>query len=94
MRFTWSETKRALNIQQHGLDFVDAQKLWAEFHVVIAARTVEGEKRWGLVARLDGGCWVAIFTMRGENVRLFSCHRADSRWERHYEDREKKKDDS
>jgi uncharacterized DUF497 family protein len=24
MRFTWSEPKRRLNLQQHGLDFVDA----------------------------------------------------------------------
>ena len=24
MRFTWSDAKRKLNLQQHGLDFVDA----------------------------------------------------------------------
>lgn len=26
MRFTWSETKRKLNLDQHGLDFVDAPR--------------------------------------------------------------------
>ena len=29
MRFTWDEAKRALNIEQHGLDFVDAQRVFA-----------------------------------------------------------------
>jgi len=28
MRFTWSETKRKLNIQTHGLDFVDAPRVF------------------------------------------------------------------
>jgi len=26
VRFTWSETKRKLNLDQHGLDFVDAPR--------------------------------------------------------------------
>jgi hypothetical protein len=28
MRFTWDETKRKLNIQTHGFDFVDAPKVF------------------------------------------------------------------
>jgi uncharacterized protein (DUF4415 family) len=28
MRFTWSEAKRTLNIEQHGLDFVGAQRIF------------------------------------------------------------------
>ena len=27
MRFTWSEAKRQLNLEQHGLDFVDAARV-------------------------------------------------------------------
>ena len=28
MRFTWSEAKRKLNIEQHGFDFVDAPRVF------------------------------------------------------------------
>ena len=28
MRFTWSEAKRKLNIQQHGFDFADAPRVF------------------------------------------------------------------
>lgn len=29
MRFTWSEGERSLNLNQHGLDFVDAPSVFA-----------------------------------------------------------------
>jgi uncharacterized DUF497 family protein len=29
MRFTWDEKKRTNNLQDHGLDFVDAQEVFA-----------------------------------------------------------------
>lgn len=29
MKFTWSERKHALNLKQHGLDFVDAPTVFA-----------------------------------------------------------------
>jgi len=28
MRFTWSDAKRKLNIEQHGFDFVDAPRVF------------------------------------------------------------------
>jgi uncharacterized DUF497 family protein len=28
MRFTWSDAKRKLNIEQHGFDFADAQRVF------------------------------------------------------------------
>jgi len=68
--------------------------LWEECHVVILARAVAGEERHTLVAMMDGDCWMAVFTMRGEAVRLITCHRADRRLEKIYEDQDQKKNDS
>jgi len=31
MQFTWSERKRAINIKEHGLDFVDAPSVFEGF---------------------------------------------------------------
>ena len=28
MRFTWSERKRSINLKEHGLDFVDAPRVF------------------------------------------------------------------
>lgn len=94
MRFEFDPKKSRLNWERHGIDFEDAQALWAEFHIVIPARSVPGEERYALVARLDGDCWMAVFTMRGEVVRLITCHRADGRLEREYEVKNQKKNDS
>ena len=94
MRFEFDPKKSRLNWERHGIDFEDAQALWEEFHVVIAAKPVAAEVRHTLLARINGDCWAAVFTMRGEVVRLISCHRADGRLERIYEDQDKKKTDS
>lgn len=94
MRFEFDPKKSRLNWERHGIDFEDAQALWEEFHVVVPARAVAGEERHMLVAMMDGDCWAAVFTMRGEVVRLISCHRADGRLEREYEVKNQKKNDS
>lgn len=94
MRFEYDSRKSRLNWERHGIDFEDAQALCAEFHIVLPAKSVAGEERYALVARLDGDCWAAVFTMRGEVVRLISCHREDGRLERIYEDKNQKKNDS
>ncbi|MDP3542033.1 MAG: BrnT family toxin [Elusimicrobiota bacterium] len=94
MRFEFDPGKSRRNWERHGIDFEEAQELWAQPHVVIAAKTVAKEIRYTLVAAMDGDCWAAVFTMRGETVRLISCHRADRRLERIYEEQEQKKNDS
>ena len=94
MRFEFDPKKSRLNWERHGIDFEEAQALWEESHVISAAKTVADEVRYTLLALMNGDCWAAVFTMRGEVVRLISCHRADGRLERIYEDQGKKKTDS
>lgn len=94
MRFEFDPEKSRRNWERHGLDFEEAQELWAETYVVIPAKTVAGETRYAFMAMKDGDCWAAFFTMRGETVRLISCHRADRRLERIYEDEDQKKKSS
>ncbi|HBL18403.1 MAG TPA: hypothetical protein DD417_17015 [Elusimicrobia bacterium] len=59
--------------------------IWDETHVILPAKNVTGEIRLLLLARMDGKCYAAVFTRRGEAIRLISCHRADRRLERIYE---------
>jgi uncharacterized DUF497 family protein len=83
VEFEFDPNKSALNRECHGIDFFEAQELWAADHVVFPSKDAR-EDRQILVAKLGGLVYIAIFTMRGPRVRLISCHRADGRWERIY----------
>ena len=56
MEFTWSETKRATNIKDHGLDFIDAQSVFEGMtYTVKEDRFSYGEQRFvtlGLLAEI------------------------------------------
>ncbi len=61
---------KALSKRKHGIDFEEAQELWADSSLVeIPARTSD-EPRWLLVGKIDQKHWSAVITRRGENVRL------------------------
>jgi uncharacterized DUF497 family protein len=85
MEFEFNAQKEELNRRRHGIDFLEAQELWAHPHAVIAARSVGGEKREMIIGALAGRVYAAIFTLRAGRIRLISCHRADVRLERIYE---------
>jgi len=66
----------AENKRKHGIDFEDAQRLWADPGVMeIPARTSD-EPRWLLIGKIDEKHWSAIITKRGENIRLISVRRS------------------
>ncbi|MEK7234051.1 MAG: BrnT family toxin [Elusimicrobiota bacterium] len=54
---------------------------------MIPAKNVIGESRFLIIAKIAGKCFAAVFTRRGEGIRLISCHRADRRLERIYENK-------
>lgn len=84
-RFEFDPRKGKLNEERHGVDLIWAQGLWDESHIIIPAKNVAGESRYLILAKMEGKCYAAIFTMRGEAIRLISCHRADRRLEKVYE---------
>ncbi|MFA5140899.1 MAG: BrnT family toxin [Elusimicrobiota bacterium] len=84
-RFEFDRRKSQLNSERHGVDLDWAQSLWDESHIIIPAKNVRGENRSLILAKIGGKCYAAVFTRRGEVIRLISCHRADRRLERIYE---------
>ncbi len=76
MVFEYDPNKSTENKRKHGIDFEDAQKLWADPGVVeIPARTSD-EARWLLIGKIDAKHWSAVITRRGENIRLISVRRS------------------
>jgi len=76
MRFEFDPEKSETNTHKHGIDFVEAQALWEDpDRLQVPART-QGETRFMLIARIGSKHWSAIFTLRGESVRIVSVRRS------------------
>lgn len=90
--FEYDATKSRTNKEQHGINFAEAQDLWESAHVIIPAKNVVGESRYAILGKINGKIYVAIFARRGDTIRLISCHRADKRWVKIYEQYIQQKD--
>jgi uncharacterized protein len=76
MDFEFDPAKSAENKRKHGLDFEEAQALWADSALVEIPARVADEPRWVLIGRIEQKHWSAVITRRGDNVRLISVRRS------------------
>lgn len=80
MEFTWSEAKRSLNLDNHGLDFVDA-------HLVFEGVTFSfeddrfsyGEQRFVTLGLLAGIPVSVVHTESENEIRVISFRKATKR---------------
>jgi uncharacterized DUF497 family protein len=76
MPFEFDSQESGLNKIKHGIDFIEAQKLWDDpGRVLIPARTSD-EPRYLLVGKISEKHWSAVFTIRAESVRIISVCRS------------------
>ena len=74
--FAFDAQKSRANLQKHGIDFVDAQALWADPDLIeIPARTTD-EPRFLVIGRIEGRHWSAVITPRDDRIRIISVRRA------------------
>ena len=80
MEFTWSEAKRASNIKDHGLDFVDAQSVFEGMTYTFEDdRFAYGEQRFVTLGML-AGITVSVVHMENEHeIRIISFRKATRR---------------
>ena len=78
MTFEFDPFKSASNKIKHGIDFVEAQRLWQDDGLAesMSKANLAGELRFLAVGRIDGKLWTAICTFRGTSVRIISVRRA------------------
>jgi uncharacterized DUF497 family protein len=89
--FEFDIPKSQQNLLKHGIDFSKATCLWDGWTVEIPARS-EDEPRFAVIGKIQGVCWVAFCTKRGERVRIISVRRAREREKSVYEETRKTKD--
>jgi len=76
VEFEFDERKSRANKAKHGVDFVEAQALWADEALVEVPARSETETRFLVVAMMAGKHWSAFITYREANVRLISVRRS------------------
>jgi uncharacterized protein len=70
MTFGFDPLKSRSNKEKHGIDFLEAQHLWLDpERVVVPARTLN-EIRYLMVAQFNGAFWSAVYTIRGNEIRI------------------------
>ena len=80
MQFAWSESKRAANLIAHGLDFVDAPRVFdGATYTFEDDRFSYGEQRF-VTLRLLAGVPVSVVHMENEHeTRIISFRKATTR---------------
>ena len=79
MRFIWDEPKRQANLNKHGVDFIDAERVFAGPTFTFEDdREDYGEQRWVTLGRLGVQVVVIVHTETEEEIRVISMREADN----------------
>ena len=78
MNFEFDSKKSKTNKTKHGIDFVEAQKLWTDVdYLEIPAKTTD-EPRFLVIGKIGDKHWAGIITYRNDIIRIISMRRARS----------------
>ncbi len=76
MGFEFDQGKSDRNLAKHGIDFIEAQRLWNDQNLLeIPART-EDEPRFIVIGQIDARHWSAVVTYRSDDIRIISVRRS------------------
>jgi len=76
MQFEFDNQKSIANALKHGIDFVEAQVLWADDYLIEVQVAYIGESRFIVVGKIRDKHWTAVVTYRGSVVRIISVRRS------------------
>ena len=87
MEFEFDQGKSAANKAKHGIDFVEAQAIWADPDRLETPARSLGELRHQVIGRISKTIWSAFVTYRNEKTRIISVRRARTEEEARYLER-------
>lgn len=76
MIFEFDPKKSEENLKKHGIDFVEAQKLWGDSCSIGFHAKSDDEPRFAMIAEFNEKLWVAFYTTREDRIRIISARRA------------------
>jgi uncharacterized protein len=74
--FEFDAAKSESNSSKHGINFVEAQRLWNDPMLLEIPAKTQDEPRYLVIGLIDGRHWSAVITYRGTTIRLISVRRA------------------
>jgi uncharacterized DUF497 family protein len=77
MKFDFDPTKSKKNKEKHGIDFVEAQKIWEDVDVIkdVPDSYKDGEHYWLAVGAIERVIWAMIYNWRSDVVWIVSVRR-------------------
>ena len=85
MAISYDPTKRTETLEERGLDFADAEKVFASLLIEnLDDRFDYGEERFVTVGFLGERMVVLVWTPRGEDRHIISMRKANAREQRRY----------
>lgn len=85
MQFTWDEQKRQSNLAKHGLDFMDAHKVFAGAIILFEDnRFAYGEKRMVAIGLLGIAVVVVVHVDDDDTIHIISMRRATKNEQKTY----------
>jgi uncharacterized DUF497 family protein len=86
MDFEWDSDKSVSNKAKHGIDFETAKSIWLDENRVEIHAPYPVENRGILIGKYQNKLWTAIYTMRGNAIRIISVRRARKKEANCYEE--------
>ena len=83
--FEFDEEKSKSNLEKHGIDFFEAQKLWKDPDFVELKAKTTDELRYIVIGKINTTYWSAITTVRDKKIRIISVRHARKSEVRIYE---------
>jgi uncharacterized DUF497 family protein len=83
--YEWNEAKRQKNLAIHGVDFSAIESfVWEKAVMIPDTRKNYGETRFLAYGPIEDRLYCVAFTVRGENIRIISLRKANSREVKRY----------
>ena len=76
MQFEFDTNKSATNKTKHNIDFIEAQKLWRDTHLVEVPANTTDEPRFLIIGKIGDKHWSAVITYRSDKIRIISVRRS------------------
>ncbi|WP_366556187.1 BrnT family toxin [Aquibaculum sediminis] len=76
MDFEYDPAKSLSNLQKHGIRFEHAEALWEDPWLIEAPARTEDEPRFLSIGKIEDKHWAAVWTPRGNAVRIIWVRRA------------------
>ena len=74
--FEFDPGKSRANLEKHGIDFVEAQRLWSDPDLLEVPARTEDEPRFLVIGKILDKHWSGVVTHRGRKIRIISVRRS------------------